>query len=381
MDLFDSLNAPQPNATVSWFVGTATDYGTGQSSTDANGHAELSGVPAAAGNGEIDVMSAAPGAYFYHLTAMDWPAAGTALTITPGRQAVTLTAGGPWQGFWSDAIVELYSLNGTVHELSSVDVTRAATPVTSATLPVLQGTVTAADVYFLSDEGAELDTTGITATPGADTARVLACDEATAPRVSFNDYASGKPGSKEKLLFQDFPAGWVNTLSGFDWDTGKASAWRATWTSSGVGTATKTVTVPATAKPGHTYAFDVSHTTGLLDLVEGYQVCTLNASDATPKKGQTIRLSGVVPVQTGHSKRITIYKRGTAAGQPLVPGGAASVKGWTRLGTVTANGKGAYSTSLRATRTTYYIVWYPKDGPSDQGHWAAWTSVRKVAVH
>ena len=53
------------------------------------------------------------------------------------------------------------------------------------------------------------------------------------------------------------------------------------------------------------------------------------------------------------------------------------MSGWTRVGYAKSSGKGAYSKSVAPTRTTYYVIWYPSDS---SGHWAAYTSVRKVTV-
>ena len=274
--------------------------------------------------------------------------------------------------------MDLFSTEYGVEKYSKTRVARAGTT-TYGTADALPGDITKGAVYFFVNEGRELSTTGLSATPGQDTARTLNCNEYGSPRCYTSDtsWDSGKPGSAAKFYFRYFPAGWINDLSGYDYDSGKASLWHSSWKSPGKSAVARTLTVPSGAKPGHTYMFVASHRNGVLYLKYPFQVCTLNASDTTPRPGQTVRLYGVVPVNPGHSKRVIIYKRYASAGQPQYYGGPASLNGWTRVGYDNTDGKGYYSKSVTANRTTYYIVYYPKD---NTGHWAAWTSVRKVTV-
>jgi hypothetical protein len=366
----DSHGAGLSGVPVDWSVAG----GGGSGKTNASGLVQLRNVPASGGQGEIDVDGHA---YFYDITGMTWPAAGNSYLLEPARQALTITrlAGSTWK----TAYVNVYTSDTDGNKLSETDFTGTAGTV-SGTANVLAGAMTGAVVYFYSDEGVELTTSGLTAVAGADTATALTCDEATDGRyIGFLDWSSGKPGSKDRLHLGGYPAGWVNDLSGYNADTGRPSSLASTWTSTGA-QGSRVITVPTSVKPGQTYVVDVQHDGGLLDLQEAYQVCSLNASSAAIHKGQTVRLSGVVPA-VGHSKRLVVYKRTSSAGQPSVAGGAARVKGWTRAGYVTASGKGAYSKSFKPTRTTSYVVWYPKDVVGGElVHWAAYTSVRKVTV-
>ena len=368
----DSHGAAQSGAGVTWSVWGSSDYGTGSGTTNASGLVTLSNVATASGgDGEIQV---AGDTYYYDVTNMDWPGTGpTSYTFEPARQAVSFTrqSGSPW----TQAFVDVFTSDGTGDKVSQTIISGTAATV-SGTADVLPGTTTGAAVYFYSDEGAELNIGSITAVAGTDTGSPLSCDETNDTQYTgFLDWSSGKPGSKEKLHLGGFPAGWVNKLSGYDGDTYRPSTWSSSWTSTGV-SGTKVVTVPSTIKPGHTYVFDVQHSNGVLDLNEAYQVCTLNASSASIHKGQSVRLSGVVPA-AGSAKRLVLYKRTTSAGRPSKNGGPASVSGWTRVGYAKSSGKGAYSKSVAPTRTTYYVVWYPSDST---GHWAAYTAVRKVTV-
>jgi hypothetical protein len=379
VNLYDSWSAPQVGAKVAWWVWGATDYGTGNGLTDSSGHVELGGVPAAGtGEGEI-VVTPASGDYYYDLWNMSWPAEGTDMGIQPGRQAVTIIAGGDWASYWSNAWVDLYSTEYSTYKYSETVVARDGTT-TYATANALPGEITDGAVYFYMNEGRELSTSGLSASPGMDTAWTLNCSQNGAPRIytSNTSWDSGKPSSAVKLYFKYFPAGWVNDLSGYDADTGKASIWKSSWTSPSKSAASKTLTVPSGAKPGHTYVFTASHRTGPLWLEYPFQVCTLNASDTTPRAGQSIRLSGIVPINGNNPKRVIIYRRSTSAGQPQYFGGPASMAGWTRVGYDYTDGKGYYSKTVKPSRTTWYCVYYPKD---NAGHWAAWTSVRKVTVH
>jgi hypothetical protein len=378
LNLYDSWSNPQVGATVAWSVVGDTDYGTGNGTTDVNGHIELGGVPAAEDNGEIVMFSPNPGDYFYDLRSMSWPAEGTDMGVQPGRQAVTITAGGNWAKYWNKAFVVLYSNDGSTFKRSDTRVARTSTT-TYGTANPLSGEITDGAVYFFMNEGRELDTAGLTAGPGQDTARTLNCNEYGSPRMDTSNISwdSGKPGSAVKFFFKYFPAGWINDLYGYDYDTGKPSLWHSSWKSPGKSAYAKTLTVPSGAKPGHTYAFKALHRQGALDLDYTFQVCTLNASDTTPSGHQSIRLSGVVPINGSNAKRVIIYKRYTSAGQPQYYGGPVSMAGWTRVGYDYTDGKGYYTKSVSPSRTTWYCVYYPKD---NAGHWAAWTSVRKVTV-
>jgi hypothetical protein len=379
LNIYDGYGAGQDYAQVQWLVDNGTDFGTGKGTTDLYGRVELTGVPEAVDGSGAIVVQDLRGWISYGLSNLSWPASGMEMVIEPGRQTITITAGGDWAKRWRNALVDFYSTDGSRLKRTSSQVPRATVTATTTNgwAYPLDGEVTGGAVYFYSNEGRELDTSGLTVVSGQQTARTLKCNEYGSPRIYPSDtsWASGKPGSTFKLFFKYFPAAWVNRLSGCDYETGKASAWSVNWTSPGKSAVAKTLKVPTSATPGHTYVFKAQHTSGPLSLEYPYQVCTLDASDTTVTANQKIRLSGVVPVEPGHTKKVHIYKRATAAGQPEYYGYPYAVPGWTKIVSINTNGEGYYSTFVTPGRTTYYCGYYEKD---NIGHWKAWTAVRKV---
>ena len=301
----DSHGAAQSGVDVGWLVwgSGVTPIATGvDQKTGATGDVQFRNVPASSGNGEI--WASGPSC-FYDIVSMDWPdAATTAYTFEPARQAVSFTrqSGSPWE----DVYMDVATRDGSGDKLSET-VISGTTATVSGTANVLPGAMTGAAAYFYSDEGAEMATTGMTAVAGADTSATLSCNETTdAQYADFTDWSSGKPGGKD-TLYLAFPQGWTNDLTGFDRDTGRPSSLDSTWTStSSSSPGKKVITVPTSIKPGHTYVVDVQHQNGLLDLRAAYQVCTLNASSASIRKGQSVRLSGVVPANAAAKRLVDL---------------------------------------------------------------------------
>ena len=132
----------------------------------------------------------------------------------------------------------------------------------------------------------------------------------------------GKPGTRVQLALGHFPNGWRVDFRGYsDAPTATRAYSHGYRLSNGSLSQAYWLTVPKGAKAGYTYWIDAVHHNGSLVLEVPFQVSTLNASDTTVGAAQTIRLSGVVPVNRGHSKRVIVYKRFTAAGQPSYSGG------------------------------------------------------------
>jgi hypothetical protein len=238
------------------------------------------------------------------------------------------------------------------------------------------------NAYFFSDEGIEVATPRTTVTPGYSTPVDLYVHEADAQRIYNGTWASGKPGSTFKLQFNNFPAGWENRLVGDDSATGlHLDKSYGSWTSSGTGWQTRTLTIPKAATPGYAYRIWAEHTNGPkgpygLALYEPFQVCTLNPSKIVISGSGRVSFSGRVPFVSGKTKRVMLYRRYTSARQPAYVGGFATAKGWTKVASATSNGSGKYSfTRIPVTRTAWYCLWYPEDPQ----HWGAWTSVVKVA--
>ena len=110
-------------------------------------------------------------------------------------------------------------------------------------------------------------------------------------------------------------------------------------------------------------------------------MASLKASHTSVHPGRAVRLSGVIPTvghqgsQVGKVKFVNIYQRAKAAGPPTAwnPG----AKGWRKVATVRANGRGVVRRSvLHPRHTTWYVVRYP----GDSYYFNAYTSVIKVTV-
>ena len=190
-----------------------------------------------------------------------------------------------------------------------------------------------------------------------------------------------------KVSLQHWPKGYKANFYGFsEWPLSFIpKAYATTFTSAGPA-ASLSFTVPTNATPGYVYqlhAYRTDAPSSALDIYELFQVCTLKSSRASVKHGGAVRLSGVIPTRghtgstAGKVKYVTLYRRTTSVtAAPTV--WDATKKGWTRVGTIRANGLGKYvSGYLRPGRTTWYVVRYP----GDDYYWDAYTSVLKVRVY
>jgi hypothetical protein len=292
---------------------------------------------------------------------------------------VTLVAGGIWKRYFSYATVDAFSSEDGVSKFAETGIARATTEPTSGTAAALGGTLDALNVYFFSDEGVEVPTADVTVTPASSVAGLFLFN-ATATPVIYTTWASGKPGSVFKVKFNNFPAGWVNRLTGDDTATPKAADKSfGSWTSAGRSSQTKTLTIPKTATPGYTYRVVAQHTNGAhadrdLTLSEPFQVCTLNPNRPFTRPPYDLYFTGRVP-NDGHSKRVMLYRRYTAGGQPPYVGGFLEAKGWKRIGSWRCPPDGRFRSDGRMEgRTAWYCLWYA----ADSTHWGAWTSVVKV---
>ena len=197
-------------------------------------------------------------------------------------------------------------------------------------------------------------------------------------------WASGKPGTKVRLVLENWPAGYQTSFYGYNQMTpATVRDWPFYLESDGT-TFSTTLTVPATLAGYdyeiHTYRYDDPRS--YLDLTTYFQVCTLKSSRASVRSGGTVRLSGVIPTQghegsrPGKVKYVTLYKRTRAVlSAPTV--WDATRKGWVKVRRVRADGYGRYATSVQPTRTTWYVVRYP----GDDWYFDAYTSVLKVRVY
>jgi hypothetical protein len=380
---------PNVGAHVGWFVGTDTDHASGIGVTDGNGLVTFTGVPAAStSNGEIAVAPVSTDMYdyvFYDLWNLGWSdPAGIDMAVQPGSVSLDVTTGGPWPAY-DAALAVLYSQNGGAQQ-ESVSVIRQtdATPgsVTSGTPLVLGSDLGAGAIEFWLDEGTEISLDGLHTSPGTSVASGINVNQADAQRmVPKSAWGSGKPGSSFVIRFQNFPPGWVNQLSGFSEGNGAGKSFGSS-TSDGTDRS-KTFTIPKSASPGFMYDITATHRDGPLSLTEPFQVCTLVPSKASLSAPGPIRFSGRVPFKKGSRKTVILYRRTASAGQPLHNGGFASWNGWKKIATFRTDTAGRYRSPLvNASRTAWYVLWYPANASSANSsyHWAAWTSVVKVGV-
>ena len=388
------FNVYQPNslaevgADVYWDVMSDAGSAGGHGMTDADGKVTLTGVPGASSNGEVDILSNT-GTYAYTLSGLSWPEADNAAAgVQSGTMPLTITpSDDPYYNGWTDVYVALRVAAGNGTFEADTEIPRTAPPTGDAMTMNAFGpsTLTDGTLKFREDEGLELNVYGLPVSPGEQTTYPATVDEASAQRIWTSGWGSGKPGSRFSLVFDDFAAGWQNSVVAIaDWPTTAPLRNLGHWTSATLESQGKSITVPKTTLPGYAYRLFVSHETGPLQLSTWFQTCSLKASSATVHHGGAIKLSGVVPVayhqgkQKGSPKTVTIYATKTStSSQPTKAGGFRSSGGWTKVGTARANGLGVFTTkALRPSRTTRYVVWYPRD----KWYWAAYTSVIKVTV-
>jgi hypothetical protein len=380
---------PEASADVIWGVQTSTDFASGEGTTDSGGLVNLPGAPAADANGEIVVLPA--GDYLYDLSGLTWPAEGLTATVQPGQMPVTiLRSTSSTFNTWSQAEIDLTAneANGSFAASTWVapsgDVTTGYAKTMSA--PGAAATLDEGTVWFWPNEGLELAVGGTPVAPGS-TTDPFVVDENLAHAVWMNHWASGKPGTKDYLVFERFPAGWVNTVTGWAGypATAKPKTF-GTWTvpSDRWG---KKITIPASATPGYDYVLEVDHQGGTLSLQTGFQVCTLNASRLSIHRGAAVTLSGIVPIKNhfgahkGKASKVILYKTTSATAgksQPNKAGGPHKIGHWTKVAAFKTNRVGKFvRRSQKPSHTTWYVLWYPKVSGE---YWGAWTSPRQVKV-
>ncbi len=380
--VYDFGGSPMNGAYVAWAVTLGEGFEAGDAQSDALGAYSLSNLPAAPGTGELLVGSPSEPWAIGRYDAT-WADPGpTTFDFRPGVVSTVLLRGGPWD-FWNAVSVYLYGADAR-SGVAGMSTVAGADPQVSGWAYGTPGTYQNGAAYFWMDEGKEFATT-TTLVAGAASGDTIVVDQAGAQRIMVTSpyWASGKPGTVVKVRHENYPAGWTLDYSGYaDSPTGKPFKSYGSLATTGASPFSKGLTIPATAPAGYWYVVNATHREGPLSLDTPFQVCTLKASKSAIRKGASIRLSGVIPTeghwgsQPGKSKYVTIYKRTTAAGQPTVLD--PTKKGWTRVARVKANGLGRYASAyLKPARTTWYVVWYPRD----QWYWGAYTSVLKVRVY
>ena len=203
------------SARVDWYVGsTATGHGI----TDGAGGYAFSGIPAAAGNGEITALSSDKNTWFDWWN-LNWSSPGpTTFDMQPGAVSVYGSTGGPW-GQWADSLgTDVYTSSGT----EGKDAYQYFPGSLSVSAPVLPGTIEGTGVYFYNNEGAEVDDfNGQTVGAGGTIPMSATVEESSAQRIwtgggsvdLSKPWGSGKPGSKLKVWLQSFPTRLDRTTS------------------------------------------------------------------------------------------------------------------------------------------------------------------------
>ena len=305
-------------------------------------------------------------------------------SLYPGRVSVTATRGGRWHDF-TKLVVRLSGADRfSKGAVIASDTT--STPV-SGLIDVLDGAYSVGSAKFFWDEGVEFSGS-IGVTSGATSGTSISVDEATAQRVWMQSpsWYSGKPGTTVRLMLENFPAGWINRVTGYSDDPAAAAAKvLGTWTSRG---AAATVTQRQSAGDGQAGL-------RLLDRLparrrRGQRAAALRGRDLSGVHAEGVQDPG----QGGHEDpRDRCHPDAGPLGQPgrhrqdrdaLCPQGQGARadlverrQGWTKVGSVKANGFGAYKTPYFKPLTTLTLV---VRYPGDDWYHDAYTSTQKISV-
>ncbi|NLE22114.1 MAG: hypothetical protein GX624_04960 [Actinobacteria bacterium] len=314
--------------------------------------------------------------------AQEWADGGTRqLDFSPGRILVRADLGGDW----ADAFQYLQVRVWGTDRYSYGEVPADGTLHPEAVVNANSGTYYWGSAKFFADEGVEFEST-ITVPAFAQAGGSVQVDQASAQRIWSTSprWASCKPGTSVRIVRTNFPAGWVNQVTGYTDDPkGSGSKVFGNRMSSGAAQQALTVKIPATAKPGYTYWIGFQHVNGIgtLYLETPIQLCTMKPSRTKIKKGAKIRVTGVVPTEghwgskAGKRKRVTLWwHKGTAK----VPTKWDPRKqGWIGVTSVKCNGLGAYKTPyFKPPRTGTFVLQYS----GDNWYWGAFSSTKKVTV-
>ena len=397
--VYDYVGGPVANATVTAFA--VDDQGnwlwSGEAGTGDDGFYSISGAPASA-HGRIFVNMEGGDSWAMKEVAFADPGPST-YDLRPARVTWSATRGGPWGADWQDPFFEVAGMSATATPVYAM--THRSGVSTGATVTgwasALPADVRLVAFYFYPNEVAVWDAADpgnspLPVTVGSTTTLPFTFDEASAYRSFLTRpyWASGKPGTKLRLALQNFPAGSEVAFSGWSESPNDAST---TWggkslISTGPQRQTVSLTVPAKAAPGYSFIVAAGDATARYNIVgvaamENFQVCTLNATKTSIRRGSAVKLRGVVPVQNhwgstaGKAKYVWIYKRTTAASAPPTVWDATK-KGWKLAARVRTDRYGRYnSVWLKPARTTWYVARYA----GDEQYRKAYTSVLKVRVY
>ena len=219
LNVYPFNGPPEVGAEARWWVVEESDYGTGYGYTDADGHVDLTGVPAAtASNGEITVFLDNPDNGMYDLSNAGWGASGWSGGLQPGQLPVTIVRSSQsgWTN-WAAARVWLWAANaGGESHLARTDIARTTTATTTngyaRTITTGPESLTEGALYFWDDQGLELPVDGVAVSSGQEAAPGQTVYQSQAQRVWMDAWGSGKPGTRTWLGLNNYPSGWVNSI-------------------------------------------------------------------------------------------------------------------------------------------------------------------------
>jgi hypothetical protein len=391
--VLDYSGQPVPAAYLMWL--TADWEASGGAQTDATGSYEMTGVPAAAGTGEIWLASAGDAEILYFCSGLTFLDPGpNTFDFWPGRLPLTIQRGGPWAG-GSSASVDLFGSNGTSPMLETDQFLRVGSADTFIGYAYgLPGDYAGAVVTFRGGgwparrteaQEIEMPQGAPAVVQSGQTGGVsLVADERDAVRAKVTRWASGAPGSMVTLRLSNLRAGDVYKITGESMNGHEPVKTFATVTVPSLAPPAMSlkVRVPIGVPTGDKYNFEASGVGGHLQLVASYQVCAFKASRHSIARGESVKLRGRVPIIPGDSgpntsMTLTLFKHAGEVGQPWTW----QAKAWTKVTTIRTdfmNG-GRFSTPYQhPRRTTSYVIRYPR---SFDPSWRGFTSVETVHVN
>jgi len=378
-NVYASNATPHANATVVWWVPAGSDsWYSGSTLTDTSGNWTAQTVPALS-NGQIYAYPADGG--ILGRLGMSW-SDGTGFTMNAGRLGATGVRGGPWHDF-THLTVDLFG-DYAFSEGGVIAPDTKTSPV-AGEFDAEYGAYSKGSVNFFTDEGVEFSGS-YNVVSFTSSGSIPAANEVDAQRITVASpyWASGAPGSTIRVAMGQFPAGWVNDVTGSSEypDTAPVTEYGPK-TSSGASTEYVALKVPKNATPGYWYDIGMQHANGLgaLYLQTPFQVCTMKPSKTSVRRGTKIRVTGVVPIYRhwgttpGVAKSVTLYAHKGAAAVPTK--WEPKSQGWVKVGSVKTNRQGAYTTPyFKPLKTLTLVVRYP----GDDWWWGAYTSATRVAV-
>jgi hypothetical protein len=378
-----------------------TPLWSGSATTDAGGFYSVSGAPASTHG----LLTGTTGTGEWTMWDLTFADSGTSTyDVRLGRVAWSATRGGPQAASWRDpSFIGITGTNATGGRFSVYTWMPASSPggsndtTVTGTASALPGDAGWTGLWFGPNEAAEWHASDsgnapVPVTAGDTTPLPFTFDESSAYRVLVTEpyWASGRPGTVVRLGLQDFRAGMELNFQG-SIDPDLHTSWNhKSFTTTGPEEQTVSLTVPRRAEPGRALMVRVQEATdllvGYLFFYVSFQVCTLNASDASIHRGTTVTLNGVVPVAgntepgKGTPRYVWIYERTTAAAPPTV--WDATQQGWRLVERVRTDRSGRYHSGwLTPSRTTWYVARYAGDAKVTlEGYFRAYTSVRTVRV-